>query len=413
MKKYDNFKLAANRPLKDYPYAELIQMLSLKYEQATYDHHVFRQLALEELLLTHAQPRLEEAPLQKLSVLVVVGQTSFKSKELKARLETLGIQLKRALSKETTHVLLGLNPKTSKGLENHSCTLLSEQQLQEALDRLEAPFLKGEEASASLEHLEQLLLSKSEEQRTLALELLKGGGLPKKLIPAAFIAMKFTDDKKLYAKFKRLIKPMVSDASMKIFQQRHLFKAKTSEAFLSESLQKYSNRNSDLDGLEVATLLFKYYQKGVQYIWQYAQGTDLSRRCLDAFLEGKKLDLSKLRIAHLPNDLAELKGVEELDLSQNSFKQIPKALALMPNLKSLNLSSNPLGGLGKQLGAVRTLKNLNISGCQLKYWKTPLLRKMTYLKALTVSNYYNNDPETPKRQADLKAILATTKITFI
>lgn len=58
MKKYNNFKLFGKRPLKGYAYEELIQMLSLKYEQASYDHREFWALALEELLLSHSQPTL-------------------------------------------------------------------------------------------------------------------------------------------------------------------------------------------------------------------------------------------------------------------------------------------------------------------------------------------------------------------
>ena len=70
---------------------------------------------------------------------------------------------------------------------------MNDVQLQEALDELEQPYLleKDSESGANIQNLADLLMSAQDENVSLAIELIMGGGFPKELIPHAFLATKF------------------------------------------------------------------------------------------------------------------------------------------------------------------------------------------------------------------------------
>jgi len=118
----------------------------------------------------------------------------------------------------TTHVLLGVNPKTTKGLEDKTMTLVSDQDFQKELDRIEKPYLKEQdkETQSSVEHLGNLLMSGQDENVQMAIQIIEGGGFPKELIPAAFVVMKLTKNKKIYLHIKTILSKHLSEKTQKI-----------------------------------------------------------------------------------------------------------------------------------------------------------------------------------------------------
>ncbi len=118
-----------------------------------------------------------------------MGYPSFIPGALKNRLEQLGIVFSRQMDKDATHVVLGAGKiKISTEVKSKNVTFLSEKQLSRELWRLEKAHLLTEKDEEKLDAVKALITSENEVNVQLGIQLLIGGGLPKKLVPYVFIA---------------------------------------------------------------------------------------------------------------------------------------------------------------------------------------------------------------------------------
>lgn len=80
----------------------------------------------------------------------------------------------------------------------------------------------------------------------------------------------------------------------------------------------------------------------------------------------EKLVISNnLSLKYLPEDLGDLKSLEELNLSSNRISKLPKSIGQLSNLKSLDLSGNRIVRLPENMGNLSQLNYLNLSHNQL------------------------------------------------
>jgi len=369
--------------------AEVLSLLSMHWSQGPGRHLKVRERALEELVTYRSVPSLAQNPLQEGAVLGRIGTTSFSLGALKERLTPLGIRVVNTINAQTTHVLIGTNPKTTKGLENSPKTLLSSQLLQAELDRLEQPYLQAgdKQTAASVDQLSELLLSNRAENILLALEIIKGGGFPKVLIPQAFLAMKLSSDKQVYQGMKDLLDKYLSEAGKKSIRRTLRFSVGMGDALLAEHLALFCRRVPDLDGTAIALQLYHTHKKGMQYLWTHSKDQTLRKTLLEAFMEGDTLSLHGKGVSLLPEELADYPQITKVNLQSNSFTTIPPVLSQLPNLTHLNIAFNQIKGLHPRLIKMDRLSHLNAYGGRMEYWNSPNFRKMTQLKELVLRDY--------------------------
>ncbi|MGH1338389.1 MAG: leucine-rich repeat domain-containing protein [Aureispira sp.] len=373
---------------KGLDYADVLLLLSAHWSQAPGKHLKIRERALEELVDYYSVPSLQDNPLQEGAVLGRIGNTAFSLKVLKEKLTPLGIKVGNTINEKTTHVLLGTNPKTTKGLENYKKTLLSSQLLQAELDRLEQPYLqeKDEQTTASVENLSQLLLSNNTDNILLALELMRGGGFPKVLIPQTFLAMKLSSDKQIYQEMKDLLDKYLSAAGKKAIRRTLNFSVRMADVHLSKHIHLFCRNVPDLDGEAIAWQLYQTHQKGIQYIWKYSSNKALKKKVLEDFVRGDTLTLMNKGVSLLPEELADYPQVTTVILQKNHFTTVPPVLTKLPALAHLNLAYNKIEGVHTRLMKMKNLKYLNLYG-NLQYWNSLTLNRLEQLEELVLRDY--------------------------
>jgi len=84
--------------------------------------------------------------------------------------------------------------------------------------------------------------------------------------------------------------------------------------------------------------------------------TCLTKKC-------KRLDLSKLGLTEIPQEVFKLKGLVELDLSNNKLSELPIEIYGLNKLRELDISANDFKDLPhEQINAMKSLDILDVSG---------------------------------------------------
>jgi len=79
--------------------------------------------------------------------------------------------------------------------------------------------------------------------------------------------------------------------------------------------------------------------------------------------KGKILDLSKLGLTEIPQEVFKLTGLVELNLSNNRLSELPVEVFGLDKLKELDISKNQFKDLPhKELIAMKSLETLVVSG---------------------------------------------------
>lgn len=397
-------------PLEGYSYEDLLEISSVSREEVPFNHLKMRELAVQMLVDKHAYPPLSENPLTAGAVLCLIGTSVFKVKDLRTRLEAFGIDYSAKINEHTTHVLIGANPKNKKGLEQYKVTLLTDQLLQAELDRLEQPYLQEQGASTTA-HLSDLLMSLEEDNVLLAIELIKGGGFPKELIPQAFWAMKSSSNKTIYKELKEILDKYLSAAGKKAIRKTLQIDLYTTEFELTKKLHEFCRRAPDLDAMEIAWQLFKYHKKGMQYIWRHSKDSALRKKVIEGLIEEDTLDISDKGISTLPKEIEEYPQITKVLLVGNELGSIPIVLYKLPKLKHLDLSKNyRLQNLSPRMAEMKSLRSLNLYG-PVQYWNMPVMIKLTQLEELILreNRYYRG----PYGAIVIKKNLPQCKVTVL
>jgi hypothetical protein len=149
------------------------------------------------LLSEEAKKHLINVPLDKNSVIAVLGKTSESKDYLTNQLEPLGVTIATRVSHKCTHLLVGnqLTPEQRQQLLHWKKPFLFAKQLNDFLESKETFFLalpaaKTEESEAQTANLSALLTSQDEASIQLALEIMRVNGVPKSLISIIFIIAK-------------------------------------------------------------------------------------------------------------------------------------------------------------------------------------------------------------------------------
>lgn len=267
--------------------------------------------------------------------IIIKGKLKGKVSELKKRLQEIGVQTGIKIGLQATHLLLGSMPGEVELIKDSPLILLTEQSLVAHLNRLQQPYLLSTAESNNLEHIRDLLHSEKSENILLALEILKGGGLPMSLLTELFLVYKFTPVQKI----KRMIYEIVGQYAPMNFvtalKSRKPIGDRLSEMTRCKNLEYYC-QTGQLDKKYIAFYLYNKGKYGILFALMHLDTAD-KRTYFSEILQAGHLSLSGLELTHLPEDMGELPGLTHLDISYNKFTEVPPPLFNCKELKSLHI----------------------------------------------------------------------------
>ena len=194
------------------------------------------QYAARMQLLRRNRPSLMEKPLEKGAHISLIGKTFFNILELKERLETLDIHFSNAITSETTHIILGYRPVQFDPKLNNRLVFINEKALTLFLNQAENRYLAVQQDEKQLQSLEKLLLNPRDTNIGLAVQLLKGGGVPHSLLTALLIAWKFTNDRHIQKELRILLELNISEEARRALKYPVSFSTKQSPQRLASSI---------------------------------------------------------------------------------------------------------------------------------------------------------------------------------
>lgn len=293
----------------------------------------------------------EEKGFTKNSELLILGKTIKKKTELETRLKELEIKVAKKKTAETTHVLLGKNIKNLSPLEDNNLVLLTENQLNHFLDNNAPTYLVEETAEKTLNtaNIKELLISLLEENITVALALLKGGGVPKELMTSLFVVHKFSADSKIVRQTKKLLELNASPALLELLKKRFLLK-KGSQGYFT--LLKYIDEicaNTELTKIEITNYGHRWSKATYPYSSLHAKAiTEQPKEEQEAYanaywlekMKGNKIAL-KSGDQVLLNYLFKMNKVEEIESYPASFMSSREPIGSLQSLKKLTVAHEP------------------------------------------------------------------------
>lgn len=322
--------------------------------------------------------------LKKATKITFRGKFGGKVSQLKARLKELDISTGTKIDKNSSHVLIGKNAgDIYEELIAANAALLTEKMLVEQLNAIEQPYLlnTATDASDNIEHIRSLLMSGAEENILLGFEILHGGGFPKELMTELFLLYKGQYSKKVRREILRFVEQYAPAEFATAIKRRLSINGQwVNEDTIRKNLEYYCHVGN-LDRLKVAQFLYENYKKGTHFaIFNLA--TVEKQQYLKNLMEANGvLNLSRLDLDDLPDDLHLIKGVRCLNLSSNRFSKLPDGILKMDKLEELQLRwmmymyKFPMElltlpnlkkiYLNKQFNNMPTKKELDAAGCEL------------------------------------------------
>ncbi|NER35832.1 MAG: hypothetical protein F6J93_17900 [Oscillatoria sp. SIO1A7] len=99
-----------------------------------------------------------------------------------------------------------------------------------------------------------------------------------------------------------------------------------------------------------------------------------------------ELDLSKMRLTEVPEQIASLTQLQRLDLSENRLTEVSPALAELSQLQQLNLSDNELEEVPEEIASLAQLQELDLSINELTQLPAAFAR-LSQLKVLKLGGF--------------------------
>jgi len=114
-----------------------------------------------------------------------------------------------------------------------------------------------------------------------------------------------------------------------------------------------------------------------------------------------RLELKRIGLKTIPDDVYKLPNLQELNLKGNKIKHLPAEIAQLKNLEVLNVSNNGLETLPPEIGKLANLKTLVISQNEIEKLP-PEMGELANLEVLDM--WSNNIDELPKQMKGLKKL---------
>lgn len=432
------FKIQSNQPLEKgrFKRADFIEILS-------FENKNFRTTVINQLL-EYEKEVFESKALNSDSALFVLGKTTLTKREIRAILKENQIAYHTKIHPNTTHLLVGsTGPKDYKLLANTAYTLVRQQGFQHYMNAITKPYLLEEENKDNLAQISSLLLSTNSENQSLGLELLKGGGTPKELLTELFIIFKFSEDKKVADRAKKLL---LANAPTEILEKLKLRinLRITKEAYNTGDKLEQLTEGTSLEVWKIAQYAYHYkphiwvptiplglknapkaiampfllnavkqqverdiytvepnllpYIKLLYQSCSFLKELKFNRAAenidgISALSALKRLNFYFIENAVFPTDLylvPNLEAVEFIGTGTNDWALVLNQLAQISSLKKISFWSSMRAGLHPDLSKLRSLEHFSCFNILLQKESVEIFAGLPHLKTLDLSNTSTN-----------------------
>ena len=216
---------------------------------ATLGIKALKEQAIHQLIEQHSRS-IKAYPLSKKSRVSLLGRSRLKIKELEEAFKQKGIDFQRNINPDTTHIILGQQWSEGEELPEQDFVFLRETQVFDLLHTQEGGYL-NEASQQQLARLKTLLCSREDSRIEIALQVLKGGGLPSSLFTEVFIAWKTAQNKRLRNELYNLLRWKADEATRLVLSARWSLAPKLGVEKITANIARYAEGTQ----LEEAILL--------------------------------------------------------------------------------------------------------------------------------------------------------------
>lgn len=233
-----------------------------------------RRHAVKEISIRAKKP-LVKKPITVDSVLTFVGILSNRAYFLE-RLNQLGITVVAVANDKTTHLVVGefMGLPDATLLKRKSLVVLTERDLQQALDDLETPYLQRDGFEDGINNLKQMLEGTGD-QIELAFEIMSGGGVPALLETDIFIIWKLHYNSYLQSRAKRLLAQYATPKLADWIKNDEHYLPGMTERQLTIYFKRCGKKTA-LDAIKIAEELYRKHQKGQPFLLEFKQEPPVS-----------------------------------------------------------------------------------------------------------------------------------------
>lgn len=311
-------------------------------------------------MLLEARWKSRSFVLESGAELVASGRIAERS-VIKDRLERVGVKIKKKVSDKTVAIILG--PKHA-GKVAGDVPVFLESHLHAALDAVDKRPL-DEAPGDSAAQLSELLMSKDESNVRIGVEMIKQGGKPEGLLEELLLIAQYPEFERKLRNSAKTQFERHAGAEAVAAVQKHL--ARTS--FFSSGETKLAKRIAaiakgsagTIDAMRLATLMYERTGHGLKFLLKKTKKSPVRRALLERRCSGNKLDLSGRELPSIPDEIAELTGVQVVDLSGNHIRELNPALFELDAVKELNVSENRLREIPEGIASMTGLQTLYLS----------------------------------------------------
>ena len=338
---------------------------------------------------------------QKGSIVLLDGNFSEHKNSIKAKLKTLGMEVKTKFDPSVTHLIVGQNPQDAwRLIKEHGLDYLLENQLYPILKTVEEgnQFLVQAEESgetALAENLKALLGSPDAATVKVALQMLKTGGLPAPLLEEMLVLCKVFPDLDVRNEAKKLLITQGPSEWIALVKDSQIFAniATSKEKDIRAKMVKTSQNVGMVLTSTLGLAFFKRYRKGLAFTLSF-NGSPQRIEALYALTDGETLDfhagigyhnwkedkpeeviLSKVATGiSFPKDYPNPLAIRHLNFHNCKFDKLSPDIAAFAFAESLDLSVNNLATVHPAIAKLSQLRKVDLSHNRLTAFPDILLK---------------------------------------
>lgn len=267
----------------------------------------------------------------------------------------------------------------------------------------------NEEQKLLIENLRRLVHTGDEANCKMAVEIMKGGGVPVPMYEDILVCSKTLPQASLRAMMRKLLGKQAVLAWENLIEDTTAFVniETTKEKDIRDKMAKMAKSVGPEETALLGYLFFKRYRKGLSYILTYRQNNPYRVAALEMLTQGDTFDLhtgigyhnwkndkpenvilSKVDTkVKFPSDHPNATGLRVLNFHNCKFKELPESISVFENVEEMDLSVNNLVTLPAAFAKLTRLRKIDLSFNRLTTFPKVLLN-MLQLKELDIR--YNN-----------------------
>ncbi len=337
--------------------------------------------------------------LSSASKITFLGNTIQKKKTIQERLEAQQIKYSNTFDKDTSHVLIGKFVKTKMPALNYSNLIfLNEQQLLFFLEEKEEAYIKmseNEERETLVKKVSILLNNQTNENILLAIEMLRGGGVPPEMLPLLMVIFK-TSKGKVRTNLRKLLQLNGSYLLSYALNSNWRLDDPHPEP-IGKKIQLLA-KQTNLDQTLLTKHLIERVKSNIHALLledTYIEDSG-KLQILSMYEVNKELSLDNMRFDNFPVIIGQQNRWEILKINDCYWGGTDQdSLGNMTNLRQLIIQKTMLGSLPKNIHQLQQLEELQLIHNSL--WKMPpsftelnALKKIVWRGRKAINSFQDN-----------------------